>query len=124
MKLLFVCLLAAFFVSGAVGCEQKKELAVTKIHPKRGPFIGGDKVTISGTGFSLSQGLSVYFGKNKASAPLIKENGEIIVDTPAGEVGQTVDIIINFDDARTLTIPGAYTYYDPTDLKAKEGAPK
>jgi hypothetical protein len=99
-------------------CNEKKELAVTKIHPKRGPYIGGDRVTISGTGFSLTQGLEVRFGKNAASSPVIKESGEIIVETPAGEVGSTVDVIIVFDDARTLTIPKAYTYYDPTDVKA------
>ena len=111
----------ALFLALAViplgGCEQTKELSVTKIHPKRGPYIGGDRVTITGTGFSPTQGLEVRFGKNAASAPVIKETGEIIVETPAGEVGSTVDVIIVFDDARTLTIPKAYSYYDPTDLK-------
>jgi hypothetical protein len=110
---------ALFLAFALSGCEQKKELAVLKIHPKRGPYIGGDRVTITATGFSPTQGLEVRFGKNKASAPLIKENGEILVEAPAGELGSTVDVVIVFDDARTLTIPKAYTYYDPTDVKPK-----
>ena len=110
-------LLAAMLFFGP-GCEQKKELAVTKIHPKRGPYMGGDPVTITGTGFSTTQGIKVYFGKNAAGPPVIR-GAEIVVDPPAGEVGQTVDVEIVFDDARTLKIPKAYSYFDPTDVKAK-----
>jgi hypothetical protein len=118
----FFTLVAAVLLFGA--CDQKKELAVTKIHPKRGPYMGGDPVRITGTGFSTTQGIKVYFGKNAAGPPVIKEGGEIIVDPPAGEVGQTVDVEIVFDDARTLKIPKAYTYIDPTDVKPKEEPPK
>ena len=102
-----------------VSCQEKTELAVTKIKPTRGPYIGGDPVTITGTGFKPSQGITVYFGKNKAKPPIIRENGEIVVEPPAGEVGQTVDVEIVFDDARTLKIPKAYTYFDPSDLTKK-----
>ena len=121
MRKLFLLMAACLFVFGVFGgCNEKKELAVTKIYPKRGPYMGGDPVTISGTGFSTTQGIKVYFGKNAAGPPVIKEGGEIIVDPPAGEVGQTVDVEIVFDDARTLKIPKAYTYFDPTDLKKGE----
>jgi hypothetical protein len=119
-KVFLLSLALGLVVVAAAGCEQKKELSVTKIHPKRGPYIGGDRVTITGTGFSPTQGLQVRFGKSAASAPIIKENGEIIVETPAGELDSTVDVIIVFDDARTLTIPSAYTYYDPTDMRQPE----
>src|SRR5688572_6267688 len=121
MRKLFLLMAASLCVVGVFGgCNEKKELAVTKIYPKRGPYMGGDPVTISGTGFSTTQGIKVYFGKNAAGPPVIKEGGEIIVDPPAGEVGQTVDVEIVFDDARTLKIPKAYTYFDPTDLKKGE----
>ena len=106
-----------------VSCQEKTELAVTKIKPTRGPYIGGDPVTITGTGFKPSQGITVYFGKNKARPPVIKENGEIVVDPPAGEIGQQVDVEIVFDDARTLKIPKAYTYFDPSDLSKKPTQP-
>ena len=114
--------LILFAVSLAVGCSEKKELGVRDIYPKRGPYIGGDPVTISGSGFTPTQGITVYFGKNKARPPIIKENGEIVVDPPAGEIGQVVDVEIVLDDARTLKIPKAYTYIDPTATTAP--APK
>ena len=120
MTRMLQALLAGLLVFGSlttVACNEKKELSVTKIYPKRGPYLGGDPVTISGSGFSPTQGIKVYFGKRPAGPPVIKETGEIIVDPPAGEVGQTVDVEIVFDDARTLKIPNAYTYFDPTDLK-------
>lgn len=101
-------------------CQGKQELSVTKIYPTRGPYIGGDPVTISGSGFKPTQGISIYFGKNKAKPPVIKENGEIVVEPPAGDVGQTVDVEIVFDDSRSLKIPNAYTYFDPTDIHKKK----
>jgi hypothetical protein len=115
-----ICVALAATPVFLASCEQKKELAVTKIHPKRGPYMGGDPVTISGTGFSPTQGITVYFGKNKAKPPVIKETGVILVEPPAGENGATVDVEIVFDDARTLKIPKAYTYFDPSDVAPKE----
>jgi hypothetical protein len=115
--------LLLFGLGATTACSEKKELSVTKIYPKRGPYLGGDPVTISGSGFSPTQGIKVYFGKRPAGPPHIKETGEIIVEPPAGEVGQTVDVEIVFDDARTLKIPKAYTYFDPTDLK-QQNEPK
>jgi len=102
------------------GCEEKKEISVTEIFPTRGPFMGGDPVTIKGTGFSASQGITIYFGKKKARSPKIKGSDEIIVEPPAGEPGSTVDIEIEFADSRRLRREKAYTYYDPTK-KAVEG---
>jgi hypothetical protein len=104
-----------------LACEEKKEssvgdkeISVTDMFPKRGPFMGGDPVTIKGTGFSAAQGIIIYFGKKKARPPVIKESGEIIVEPPAGETGSTVDVEIEFADSRRLVLPKAYTYYDPT----------
>jgi hypothetical protein len=96
------------------GCSEKQELAVKSIHPIRGPYIGGDPVTITGTGFSPTQDITIYFGKNKAKPPVIKEGGEIVVDPPAGELNSTVDVELVFGDARILRIPKSYTYIDPT----------
>ena len=97
-----------------LGCSEKQELAVKSIHPIRGPYIGGDPVTITGTGFSPTQDITIYFGKNKAKPPVIKEGGEIVVDPPAGELNSTVDVELVFGDARILRIPKSYTYIDPT----------
>ena len=102
-------------VAALAGCTEKREgISVSNIHPRRGPYMGGDPVTISGTGFSATLIDSIHFGKNKARPPIIKENGEVVVEPPSGDIGQTVDVEIVFDDARTVKIPKAYTYIDPT----------
>src|SRR6266571_6375474 len=106
------------FAGLLLGCDEKKEISVTDIFPKRGPFMGGDPVTIKGTGFSPSQGITIYFGKKKARPPVIKESGEILVEPPAGEPGSTVDVEIEFADSRRLVLQKAYTYYDPTKKAA------
>ena len=110
------------FIVLAIGCSEKQELAVKSIHPVRGPYIGGDPVTITGTGFSPTQDITIYFGKNKAKPPVIKENGEIVVDPPAGELNSTVDVELVFGDARILKIPKSYTYIDPTATAPAPGA--
>ena len=102
-------------VVGLGACSEKQEgPSVSNVHPRRGPYMGGDPVTISGTGFSATLIDSIHFGKNKARPPVVKENGDIIVEPPAGQVGETVDIEIILNDARTIKIPNAYTYFDPT----------
>jgi hypothetical protein len=112
---LAVSILLALLTVTAFGCSEKPaELAVKSIHPTRGPYIGGDPVTITGTGFTPTQDITIYFGKNKAKPPVIKENGEIVVDPPAGELNSTVDVELVFGDARILRIPKSYTYIDPT----------
>jgi hypothetical protein len=115
-------LLPLLLLFGLLGCEEKKEISVTDLFPKRGPFMGGDPVTITGTGFSPSQGITIYFGKKKARPPVIKESGEILVEPPAGEPGSTVDVEIEFADSRRLVLQKAYSYYDPT--KKAEEPPK
>lgn len=100
---------------GLLACNEKQEgISVSNIHPRRGPYMGGDPVTISGTGFSATLIDSIHFGKNKARPPVVKENGDIIVEPPAGQVNETVDIEIILNDARAVKIPNAYTYIDPT----------
>jgi hypothetical protein len=99
---------------GLVACTEKTGVSVSKVYPTRGPYIGGDPVTISGSGFTPSQVSEIYFGKNPAKRPVVKEGGDIVVDPPAGSVGETVDIVIILSDARTITLPKAYSYIDPT----------
>jgi large repetitive protein len=103
----------ALVVLGAAACGDTKGLSVSEIEPNRGPFLGGERVHIKGTGFSTTGGMKVYFGKKPAKNPVIKE-GEIVVEPPPGKEGETVDIEIVFDDSRELKISKAYTYYDPT----------
>jgi IPT/TIG domain-containing protein len=123
-----VSIFAGVVVAGAIfaaagGCNEKKGLSVSPdIKPNRGPYLGGDPVTISGTGFSPTQSVQIYFGSRAAKAPVVKE-GEIVVEPPAGEVGKTVDVVLVFPDSKSITIKNAYTYIDPTDLEKKPNPP-
>jgi hypothetical protein len=97
-------------------CAEKTTLTVTGLRPSVGPYIGGDPVIVTGSGFQSPgpQGLKVYFGKKAAKQVVILSGTEIRVDPPAGEIGQVVDVDLVFDDARQKKLPGAYTYIDPT----------
>jgi hypothetical protein len=103
-----------FLLAMGAACSKKSGVQISGISPKRGPFLGGDPVTITGSGFSSTQGFSVYFGTNKAKNPIVRGDSEIVVSPPAGKENETVDVEIEFDDAHRMKIPKAYTYYDPT----------
>jgi hypothetical protein len=111
-KLLLPLLLLLTF---SAACSSQEGL---KVYPRRGPYVGGDQVRITGAQFKQSMGVKVYFGKTVADNPVITEDA-IIVVAPAGKNGETVDIEIVFDEATTYKIPQSYTYYDPTDIEKK-----
>lgn len=96
------------------GCQESK-LSASEIRPKIGPYTGGDPASIRGSGFQTPgpQGMKVYFGKREAKRVVIASDTELRVEPPAGEVGQTVDVEVVLDDARTLRLAHAYTYIDP-----------
>ena len=105
---------AARLVLFVIGCGEPK-LTVVSLKPNVGPYTGGDPATIHGSGFQTPtpHGMKVYFGKRAAQRVVISSDREIVVEPPAGEIGQTVDVEIVFDDARTARLPRAYTYIDP-----------
>ena len=99
-----------------LGCsEGSSKLSVTGLRPKIGPYIGGDPVTISGSGFQTPgpQGMKVYFGKKEAKRVVLVSDTELRVEPPAGEIGEEVDVEVVFDDARAAKLPKAYKYIDP-----------
>lgn len=110
--LLAACVLAA----GLAGCEKKKGLTVTGIEPNSGPHTGGTTVTITGTGFQQdgAKGVKVYFGTQEARVLGFVGDGTLKVDSPAGEVGQTVDVVLVFDDARSSE-PLKFSYVEAGD---------
>ena len=109
--LVFACLFTVF----AAACTQDAKVSIVGIKPKVGPYIGGDPATITGTGFQTPgpQSMKVYFGKREAKHVIIASDTEIRVEPPAGETGQTVDVEVVFDDARTGRLAKAYMYIDP-----------
>ncbi len=100
------------------GCsEKKKGLHVTDIDPKTGPVHGGGQVTIRGSGFQSSGAtqVKVYFGQRTAKVLAFEGDSKLVVEPPAGKKGQTVDVLLVFDDGSPFTYPEAYTYIDPNE---------
>lgn len=76
------------------------------ITPATGPAAGGTVVTITGTDFAGTQG--VTFDGAAGTAFKVISNTKIQVTTPAGVAG-TADVVIQ-DDAGNVTAAAAYTY--------------
>ena len=108
------CALALFVAVGGAGCSKKKELSVTGWDPKVGPYTGGGTVTIEGTGFQEggARGVKVYFGDKEAKVLGWVGDDKLKIETPPGEIGSEVNILLVFDDAKDLTIEKAYRYED------------
>ncbi|HEU5056619.1 MAG TPA: IPT/TIG domain-containing protein [Kofleriaceae bacterium] len=100
------CALALFVAVGGAGCSKKKELSVTGWEPKVGPYTGGGTVTIEGTGFQEggARGVKVYFGDKEAKVLGWVGDDKLKIETPPGEIGQEVNILLVFDDAKDLTV--------------------
>lgn len=107
-------ILFALLVGAA--CKEETKLTITGVDPKRGQIIGGDPVTIQGTGFQTKgvPGFKVYFGKKPATGCIISSNTAIKCNSPAGAEGEKVDIEIQFDDTRRGVLKQAFEYYIPT----------
>ena len=115
MKGLLLSIVVVAVSLGAACSDGGGKLAVTGLKPKVGPYIGGDPVTISGSGFQTPgpQGMKIYFGKKEARGIILISDSEVRVEPPAGEIGSTVDVEVVFDDARSAKLPQAYSYIDP-----------
>jgi hypothetical protein len=109
-------LLAVLLLAGAAGCEKKKGLTVTGIEPAGGPYTGNTTVTIRGTGFQEdgAKGVKVYFGGQQARVLGFVGDDVLKVDSPPGEVGKSVDVVLMFDDARASE-PLKFTYTEAGD---------
>jgi IPT/TIG domain len=111
-----LALLAAALLVGGGACNKKKGLHVTGIEPQGGPYTGGTTVSITGSGFQegSTKGVKVYFGGQQARVLGFVGDGVLKVDSPAGDAGKTVDVVLVFDDARTSE-PLKYTYTEGAD---------
>ncbi len=111
----FFAILSACLALSVAACSENEGLTIKKIEPKTGPYTGGSSVTILGTGFQRggAQGVKVYFGDKKARVLSFHGDTKLMVEPPSGEISQTVDVTLIFDDARQLVYPQAYTYTDP-----------
>ncbi|HEY0839645.1 MAG TPA: IPT/TIG domain-containing protein [Vulgatibacter sp.] len=81
------------------------------VEPAMGARAGGTRVTLRGTGFHDE--MKVTFGAGEATIDEVPDPFTAIVLSPRGNTG-VVDVSAWEDEVTTLTLPGAYTYVDPT----------
>jgi len=83
-----------------------ERLTITDVTPDRGADLGGEAVTLQGTGFSAST--RVYFGAAQASSVTFVNNTALNVTTPVGSTGP-VDVRV-VDGSRFNVLSNGYTY--------------
>jgi IPT/TIG domain len=88
--------------------------AVTGLSPTFGPAPGGTLVTITGTGFSQSDPVSVAFGSNQATGVTVVSTTTITALSPPG--AGSVDVTVNTAGGTSATNPtDVFTYTTTTD---------
>lgn len=103
-------------LAAAPGCSEKKGLRITGIEPVNGIHTGNTLVTIRGGGFQEegAKGVKVLFGGQEARVLGFVGDEVLKVETPPGDVGKTVDVLVVFDDSRSLSYDKAFTYTEDT----------
>jgi hypothetical protein len=86
--------------------------AVTGVSPNEGPAVGGNTVTITGTG--LSGATAVKFGSN-ASVITSNTATQIVVTAPDGDPG-VLDITVTTPDGTSAIVPADRYRYRPTPV--------
>ncbi len=107
---------------GSLACGQEEGLRITKLEPKSGTYLGGDTVTIFGSGFQAegARDVIVYFGTNKAKVLAFDGDTKLRVQAPSGTKGKTVEITLIFGDSRKFSYPDAYTFIEPSGIKVDD----
>jgi hypothetical protein len=81
---------------------------ITGIDPTEGPLAGGNKLTITGTGFAA--GAKVFVGGKPAANIEIVSDTSIKADVPAGDSVGVVDVEVVNEAGQKSTKAKAYTY--------------
>lgn len=94
-------------------------LSLLNVQPDHGPFTGGTRVTITGSGFG--KGIEVRIGGKRVADDQLVLLSPVSMEvlTPAGEVGPADIEVIRGDSSAKLP-PGAFTY-DPVVLDPPSG---
>jgi hypothetical protein len=82
-------------------------LAITSVSPNIGPAVGGNQVTINGTGFV--SGATVSFGSASA-VPATFTNSTTLTAVPAGAKAGVDPVTVTNPDNSTTTLQNAYTF--------------
>lgn len=96
---------ALLFAFVLCACDQSE--GVKEVQPNYGNVSGKDDVVLIGKGFKT--GLTVVFGKHKATNIVVESDTKVRLKTPAGPEG-AVDIYVTDSSGKTLMLKKAFTY--------------
>lgn len=86
---------------------------IASITPAMGPAVGGQSVTISGTGFA--SGTAVSIGSQACTSPNIVSSLQMTCVTPAKSSG-SYDVKVTNSDTQFASLSNGYTFQGPPDL--------
>lgn len=106
----FICV----WMAGCGGCNPEPE--PENMSPTKGPADGGTTVRITGDKFDIKNGVTVTFGGKQGVNPVVTSKTEVSVVTPAGTVGESVDVEItnNGKPDMAVKLEQQFTYTDAT----------
>jgi hypothetical protein len=82
--------------------------------PHVGSIHGGTPITINGSNFV--NGAKLIFGSNQANTTFVSAS-QLTAVSPSASGAGTVDLKIQNPDGQSATLPGAFVYFDDTQLK-------
>ena len=97
--------------AGATDAPNASTLKLTSLSPHTGDADGGTYVRIAGAGFMTdSRTTTVYFGSRQGRIVQFVSDGELIVEAPGGNVGDTVDVRLIFEPGGELKLPKTFKF--------------
>jgi hypothetical protein len=107
-KSFFYVVVLCALVLGAASC--KGEMSLEEVKPASGVMAGGENVAILGSGFSMGEGIIVYFGSQRAPNAYIEGGDKIVVTTPPYGESTLVDVRVIDDAGRERILKKAFMY--------------
>lgn len=112
--------IVAVLVLGLTACEEQ-ELSIRGIAPGSGIIGGQEPVKIEGTGFRQGMGIDVYFGGSKSPAVVVEGSNRLVVTTPSVEKAGIVDVRVQTDQGKTITLRNAFRFVDNQNWNLTDG---
>jgi hypothetical protein len=78
-------------------------------------------VTIVGSGFKQGMGIDVFFGAIKAPSVVVEGKNRLVVTTPGMGKAAVVDVRVQTDQGRTITLRNAFRFADNQATDVTDG---
>jgi hypothetical protein len=112
--------ITAMLALGLAGCEEQ-ELSVRGIAPGSGVIGGQEPVKLEGTGFRQGMSIDVYFGGDKSPSVVVEGSNRLVVTTPSASKAGIVDVRIQTDQGKTITLRNAFRFVDNQNWNLTDG---